>query len=180
MKKLLGIAVICGLAFGMVACGDSDNNKNCLNEDPAIVSESTKLDNALKADARNEDSSINCVKYASNMATYLSAGSENLTNLQNAITELKDYYKSGDLVINILCTGIDGIKIYNAAALVKSDYDQAETCTQLLATGDTPEEQEAVTKLNNGMQTLNTVDGWNNVLTAAAKATQEGQTQQGN
>ena len=179
MKKLLGIAVLCGLAFGMVACGE--DSKDCLNQNPAIVDEATKLDTALKADVVTASAEVDCIKFASNMANYLADGSDNLTNLKNAITGLKDYYKSGDIVSNIFCTGIDGIKIYRAANIIKTDYDQAQVCTETLASGETAEEQEAVTKLNAGIQTLSTVDGWDNVLTAAAKATQENQNaQQGN
>ena len=170
MKKFLTAMVLCGLAFGMVACGGDDND-NCLNEDLLIIQEANKMDTALRNGAIN-GTEIDCLKYAENMATYLDESGSNLDNTKAAINEMKNYKVNS--VLGALCVGVNSIKIISAAQTMKTDYAIAEKCYNDIKDGTDESTQQAAAKLSAGMQTLSTLDGWNNVMTAAAQEASKG------
>ena len=173
MKKWLGILALCGLSMGAVACGGSDGDgTNCLNENPKLVNEATKFDAFVKTDAYDADGNLNCLKYSENMATYLASDSQTYLDLKDAITTLPKF-DTGNVLGSILCGAIDSIKVYSSAKLVKQHYEQAQACMDGMVDGTDESTIKAREDLSNSMAALDTVDGWNNVLIAAAQANQQ-------
>ena len=179
MNKWFAGLVICGLACGMAACSDSDDDGNCLKEEPALVQESAKLEAAVKADGvtfikeadpndatKQLDVASDCEKYATNLSNYLAEGD----NSANMIEAVKSYPKFGGSLVGVLCGLIDTNKIIQAAAKVKLVWDVGQNC---IVVHKDDLNAEAQGKINTSLTTFQSVDGWNNVLSAAAQAAVE-------
>ena len=185
--KLLGLSLILvASSLFFSACGndddgqkgksepveedDSDSDNACPNKNPQIIDISANMHNALWQNARDANGNVLCDKYAENMGTYFDNNSESLQKFKDAVVEFKDYVDNINSLQNALCAGIDSIKIYNAAKVIEEDYSAADQCAKALREGQTPESQAAYEKLNNGINNMKSVEGWNSILSASANA----------
>ena len=192
MNKWFAGLMVCGLACGLAACSDDDDNKkggNCLNEEPALVTEAAKLETAVKADgvtftkeadpddpATMLDVASDCEKFAVNMSNYLNDNEgQNSISLFEAI---KDYPKFSGSFLGVLCGLIDTNKTIQAAAKVKNVYDVGTNCVRV---HKNDMDAEAKGKLDTSLAVFSNADNaeaWNNVLQAAAsEAAKQGSNQ---
>ena len=167
MNKWFAGLMVCGLAFGMAACSDDDGNNGgggCTT--PALVTVSAKFDAAVKnglSSTTSPLSTADCEKYAENLANYL-ASEENNAELKSAFTTIPDF--KANSVLSWLCAGIGATQIIIAARTMKADDELGKECV----TNDT-NNSSWHNDLDSNLGKLNTVEGWNAVLTTAAEAT---------
>ena len=167
--------MVCGLAMGMAACSDEDN-KDCMATDPALNTEADAFDKAVRdggityknvPDPENANEQIevasDCEKFAENMNTYLTENDgANRTKLLEAI---KSYPKFSGSFLGVLCGLKDTNKTISAAKKIVRINSAGNNCLRV-ETGD-PDAQWRK-DMNNGLTSLSTAEGWDNMLQAAA------------
>ncbi len=180
MNKWFAGLMVCGLAMGMAACSD-DDNKNCMAEDPALNTEATAFEKAVKEggityvkvdDPENQGQKLevasDCEKFAENMNNYLTADEgANRTRLLEAI---KSYPKFSGSFLGILCGLKDTNKTIAAAQIITRINTAGQNCLRVDASDPNAQWKK---DMNSGLTSLTTTEGWDNMLQAAASAATE-------